>query len=122
MVGGAMRHRLVLALLVCVSVIGLNLAPARGDQAVRLVRDVNAVGVGSNPANVTAVGGKAFFTANDGTLGTELLESDGTTGGTALVKDIRLGPGSSDPGGLTDVAGTLYFTADDKTHGDELWK
>ena len=41
------------------------------------------------PSSLTGVGGRLFFTADDGTHGTELWRSDGTRAGTVLVKDIN---------------------------------
>ena len=87
----------------------------------------------SNPANLTVVEGKLFFTANDGVNGTELWTSDGTATGTLLVKDIYSGseldsdtssyvPNSSNPQHLTAVGGTLFFAAGDGVNGTELWK
>ena len=35
------------------------------------------------------MGGKLFFTANDGKNGRELWKTDGTKAGTVLVKDIE---------------------------------
>ena len=95
----------------------------------------------SNPRNLTNVNGRLYFSANDGTHGTELWQSDGTAAGTTMVKDIRPGttsytsyfgyyttearnwsvPNSSFPGSLTNFNGTLLFTANDGTHGNELW-
>ncbi len=47
----------------------------------------------SDPANFKQVaGGRAIFTANDGSRGSELWVTDGTPGGTQLIKDIN--PGS----------------------------
>ena len=63
-----------------------------------------------------------FFTADDGTRGTELWATDGTPAGTRLVEDIQPGDASSAPEGLAAVGDTLYFSADDGTHGRELWR
>jgi ELWxxDGT repeat protein len=98
---------------------------------------------GSYPSNLTNVNGRLYFTANDGTDGTELWTSDGTTTGTTLVQDINPGstsytsystggyggtetrtwtlPNSSFPGSLTNFNGTLLFAANDGTNGNELW-
>jgi ELWxxDGT repeat protein len=98
----------------------------------------------SIPFSLTNINGKLFFSANDGTNGTELWTSDGTAAGTIMVKDIHTGsnsyqfsslgyfggietkawtaPSSSNPGNFTNLNGTLLFTADDGTHGNELWK
>ncbi|MET1042402.1 MAG: ELWxxDGT repeat protein, partial [Acidimicrobiales bacterium] len=71
---------------------------------------------------MAAVDGTLFFSADDGTNGSELWTSDGTEVGTVLVEDIHPGDYSSDPSSLTAHAGTLFFTARDGTHGSELWK
>jgi ELWxxDGT repeat protein len=63
-----------------------------------------------------------FFTATDGTNGTELYRSDGTAGGTLMVKDINPGSTGSYPAYLTNVKGTLFFSATDGVSGEELWK
>jgi uncharacterized protein (TIGR03118 family) len=98
------------------------------------------VPVSTVPArNLTAAGGKLFFTGYTSTEGTELWASDGTAGGTALVKDIDPGtttvrggggrirtgkqkvPNSGDPEWLTNFNGKLVFTANDGAHGAQLW-
>ena len=88
-----------------------------------LVRDINAGSdTGYSPTSLTAMGGKVFFTADDGTHGQELWKSDGTKGGTVLVKDVNPGSDYGYPTSLTAVGGRLFFTANDGTHGQELWK
>jgi ELWxxDGT repeat protein len=98
----------------------------------------------ANINNITNVNGELFFTADDGTHGNELWQSDGTAAGTTLVQDTYPGsswqtvytrtgyyggtetgraylPNSSNPSFLTNLSGTLLFTANDGTHGNELW-
>jgi ELWxxDGT repeat protein len=67
------------------------------------------------------VNGALFFSANDGSHGTELWQSDGTSSATALVSDIIPGSASSSPTNLANANGTLFFAADDGVHGNELW-
>jgi ELWxxDGT repeat protein len=76
----------------------------------------------SNPQSLTNVNGTLFFRAYDGTYGSELWKSDGTSAGTMIVKDINPGLGNSGPGNLTNVNGSLFFSADNGTNGQELWK
>lgn len=101
---------------------------AEGTLLVADIRPNSVYGVrGSEPLNLTAVGGKLFFSAQDDVHGRELWTSDGTAEGTRLVADIRPGspygyPGNSDPAYLTAVNGLLFFTARDASHGRELWQ
>jgi len=94
-----------------------------------LVKDINPSG-NSSPTELTVmkdiVNNKnyLYFQANDGTNGTELWRTDGTT--TTLVKDINPS-GNSSPTWLTvmeDENGKnyLYFRADNGTNGYELWR
>jgi ELWxxDGT repeat protein len=88
-----------------------------------LLKDINALGSGSNPRDFTEVGSLVFFTANDGVNGYELWKTDGTEAGTVLVKDIRTGfKNGSYPNYLTNVGGSLYFAAYNDVSGHELWK
>lgn len=68
--------------------------------------------VGSDPAALTQVGNKLFFSAQ-GPGGRELWKSNGTEAGTVRVKDIHPGPNGSSPHSLTNVGGTLFFMAFD---------
>src|SRR5262249_42057510 len=92
-----------------------------------LVKDIfpggNSVFLQSSyPRYLTNMNGTLFFSANDGSHGYQLWESNGTSVGTFLVKDVSHGGASSFPSGLTNVNGTLFFSADDGTHGSQLWE
>ncbi|MES2774627.1 MAG: ELWxxDGT repeat protein [Bacteroidota bacterium] len=89
---------------------------------VSLVKDINPGATGSNPGNLTFCNDKLYFTANDGTAGTELWRSDGTSAGTTLVSDINNGATGSNPIYLTAIDFNLFFTANNGTHGFELWR
>jgi len=75
----------------------------------------------------TNVNGLLYFTADDGTHGTELWQSNGTAAGTVMVREIYPGAGpdgvplSSNPSFLVAMNDKLYFTATDPVHGTELW-
>ena len=74
----------------------------------------------SYPKYLTNVNGTLFFSANDGTNGYELWESNGTSA--ALVANINPEAGDHEQSLPTNVNGTLFFQADDGTHGNELWE
>ncbi|MDC0712000.1 quinoprotein [Stigmatella sp. ncwal1] len=83
---------------------------------------------GLYPHDLTALGGKIFFSAGGGEPefwgepeGEELWVSDGTSHGTFRVKDIWPGPDSSAPSAIKALEGKLYFAASDALHGRELW-
>jgi ELWxxDGT repeat protein len=90
-----------------------------------LVRNIRPAGAGSMPAVVPTsfvnVGGILYFAANDGTNGTELWRSDGSSAGTTMVRNIRSGSRGSAPTRLTSVNGTLFFTANNGSSGEEVW-
>ena len=111
-------------------------------EGTQLVKDINPGSDSSiNPEdrpNFTKFNGKLYFTADDGTSGSELFVTDGTTKGTNLVKDINPGSGSSsvvveetdfldrttsfyDSPNFTEFNGRLYFRANDGTSGSELF-
>ncbi|HEY3227752.1 MAG TPA: ELWxxDGT repeat protein, partial [Roseiflexaceae bacterium] len=87
-----------------------------------MLKDIQLGAGDSSPANLTAVDGTLYFTANDGIHGIELWTSDGTASGTVLVKDIYPGAPDASPSGLANVNGTLLFSANDGATGRELWK
>ncbi|MDB2457772.1 hyalin, partial [bacterium] len=91
------------------------------------IKDINSGNLSSVPLLggdriISNIGNTIYFQADDGTNGTELWKSDGTTTGTTMVKDINSGSSSSFPGMFTAIGNTLYFSADAGTNGTELWK
>jgi ELWxxDGT repeat protein len=86
---------------------------------------------GWGPGSFTALGGRAYFIASEGTSGLELWRSDGTASGTTRVKDICPGTCSGflysdgisfgDSPALQIVGGRLFFFANDGVHGMEPW-
>ena len=89
-----------------------------------MVADINttAAGASANPADLTNLDGTLFFRANDGTHGTQLWKSDGTSAGTVMVATINTGSAGATPDNLTAANGYLFFTANDGAHGFELWE
>ena len=87
-----------------------------------MVKDIVNGSSGSYPNYLATIGNTLYFSANDGSSGSELWKSDGTDAGTVMVKDIRPGGTSSIPISLTVVGNTLYFSANDGNTGRELWK
>lgn len=93
-----------------------------------LVRDIRAGTASSNIASMHVANSRNGFemlvlSANDGTHGTELVRTNGTSKGTVVV-DIHALQGhteSSSPRGVTDSFGRTFFAADDGQRGAELW-
>jgi len=86
-----------------------------------LVKNINETG-GSKPEQLTPMGGKVYFVADDGIHGRELWRTDGTNAGTQLVKDVD--PDPEDYQGiwdLTAIGNLLFFSGYDDAHGQELW-
>ncbi len=79
------------------------------------------VSADSSPANFARIGASVVFSANDGTNGTELWITDGTSGNTTLLADINPGSASSSPANLTSFGSRVIFTADNGANGRELW-
>ena len=67
------------------------------------------------------INGVTFFSAGDGTTGTELWRTDGTANGTFLLKDIYPGGSGSNPQEFVNYNGNLFFIATTAT-GSYLWK
>jgi ELWxxDGT repeat protein len=87
----------------------------------RLVREIGGGGLSTSPQDLTALGGRLLFTADDGVHGREPWTSDGTASGTQLVADVRPGPEGSGPAEIVALWDASYMAADDGMLGRELW-
>lgn len=68
------------------------------------------------------IGSTTYFTANNGTSGSELWKTDGTDAGTVIVKDIEPGAGHSEPTKFVQFgANKFLFYAKTAASGYELW-
>src|SRR5687767_9539047 len=76
-----------------------------------LTLDIHRATMSAAPEELVIVGGRAFFSADDGVTGRELYASDGTPQGTVRVRDIFPGARGSTPQGLTEFHGQVYFFA-----------
>ena len=83
--------------------------PYEPEPEARLAADINPGG-SSNPAHLTVYNGALYFSANDGTSGTELWRYDGVSA--TRITDLRSGGSSSNPRNLTVYGSSLYFGAD----------
>ncbi|MBL0869287.1 MAG: hypothetical protein IBJ18_01785 [Phycisphaerales bacterium] len=89
-----------------------------------MLKDINPGPVGSNPAEFTIVGTKAYFIANNGD-GADLWVTDGTSAGTQRVKAITgavEGTAAPERWWICNVNGTIFFVAGTNETGAELWK
>ena len=68
------------------------------------------------------MGGKVYFSADDGIRGQELWKSNGTKGGTVLVKDINPGDARRLSHFPDRRAGDGCSSRHRRHHGQELWK
>lgn len=93
------------------------------------LRDAMPGPAGSNPVDLTSVGGYVAFVADDGLSGTEPWITDGTAAGTRRLVDLVPGPAGSMSSGVHPPADSIFarfgdalvFAANDGALGTELW-
>ncbi|MFP2904126.1 ELWxxDGT repeat protein [Pyxidicoccus sp. 3LFB2] len=90
-------------------------------QGTQRVKDLRTGEAGSLPGDLTVLGSRLFFVADDGVHGRELWVSDGTDAGTRLFADLVPGAGSAAPEALTPIQGHLFFSAETPERGREPW-
>ena len=96
------------------------------NQSTWRVADINSGAGSSNPGQYMdgfLVGDTVYFSAADGSDGSELWAHDTSNHSTWQVADINTGSGHSNPGEyLTIIVGdTLYFDASDGSNSHSLW-
>jgi ELWxxDGT repeat protein len=113
-----MKRSHVLLLSVCLLVASVASAAPRRIP----INDASlVVGQSSNPQQFVTVGSQVFFTAGDGTHGSELWRTDGTAAGTRLVKDVNPGTEGSEATLAGAMGNVLVFTATTGTTR-QLWR
>lgn len=83
--------------------------------------DVNPGPAGSQPRQLTKVGRRVIFVADDGVHGRELWVATPDNLTATLLADIMPGAASSVPQHLTGFDGIALFSADDGVNGREPW-
>lgn len=86
-----------------------------------LLKDVRPGAAGSEPAQITAIGGNVYFAADDGVHGREPWVTNGTVAGTHMVADLEPGAGSSNPTGFEEVPGGCAILASTTAAGPGVW-
>lgn len=97
-------------------ILAIILLPALTTNGQNPIRHFISVG------EMAAIGDILYFSADDGTNGSELWRTDGSPEGTYMLRDINQGFYGSNPARLFVYKNELYFSADDGIHGQELWK
>ena len=94
--------------------------PADTRSTPRVLADINPSD-SSDATGFSRIGRFVYFRANDGSHGSELWRTDGTSEGTTLIADINPGEGSSAPEGMKSFARRIYFAASSADTGREVW-
>jgi ELWxxDGT repeat protein len=71
----------------------------------------------ANPANLTNLNGKLYFSAYTSLYGSQLWQSNGTSSGTTMVADIN-GTSGANPANFVVMGTSLYFAA----KGATMWR
>ena len=100
---------------------GVELWRATTSQAARLI-DINPGPGASNPASLTVMNDRVYFSALQPGTGRELWVSNGTPEGTHLVEEIEPGSNGSNPSQLIDGYPFLYLTAGTAAAGVEIYR
>lgn len=86
----------------------------------KLVKNIRAGYLSSDPSNFAELNGQLYFTADDGS-GPDLWKSDGTTSGTVLVKRLEPEFRDSTVYNMVRADGRLFFAKRDDQWRRSLW-
>lgn len=101
--------------------IGLVLLAQGAYSQVNLVKDIRSGATGSVLSGFVIYSNNLYFKANNGTNGSELWKSDGSTLGTNMFADYNSGSGNFNPTNLVELNGKLYFSGLTTTYGSEIY-
>lgn len=90
-----------------------------------LVKDIKIGSSGANISLIKKVGNRLYFAADDGTKGSEVWISNGTSNGTTILKDVNPSGDGLNKTFFTKfetIGNTLYFVGNNNVNGFELWK
>ena len=88
---------------------------------VKRIADIYSGSWSSEANDITVMGTRLYFEANDGSSGLELWAHETTNGSTWQVADIRSGGSSGSANDITVMGTRLYFEATEGSSGFELW-
>jgi ELWxxDGT repeat protein len=85
----------------------------------QLLDNINKSKYGLYNESLQSLNSSLIFNANNGTIGDEIWNYNGTT---SLLKDINKGKSSSNSTSFVDYNNEIYFVANDSIHGYEIWR